>query len=61
MRWLAVVAVLFIAGCAGAPQRGVNRPGLWAGIGLAVAAGMVVEDSRDDDGPCVDFSNCQQP
>lgn len=63
MRWLAVVAVLLIAGCAGTPQQrsNVQRPGLWLGVGLAVAAGVVVEDSRDDSGPCVDFTNCQQP
>ena len=58
MRWLAVVAVLLITGCASAPA---PRPGLWLGIGLGVAAGLVIEDSRDDSGPCVDFSNCQQP
>jgi hypothetical protein len=64
MRWLAVVAVLLISGCTGAPQQpsNVQRPGLWAGIGLAVAAGFVAAESADDDdGPCVSFSDCEQP
>ena len=59
MRWLAVVAVLLVTGCAGAPQQ---RPSLWVGIGLAVAAGVAAAESADDDdGPCVSFSDCEQP
>ena len=114
MRRLAVVSVLLIAGCAGAPQQPngmavavppratptrpwlvprpsdqmilfdtrmlqalreldeiealnangsgrVTRPWLWFGIGLSALAVVVVEDARDDSGPCVDFANCQQP